>query len=79
MKISVTRVQKLGRYPPKCPFRRACAVEWFGQNGLNLGRQSPQIGTWRLTNLYVEDFWQYVLNLGTRHDYRGAIKTYRIA
>ena len=26
-KLAPRRVQKSGRYAPKCPFRRACAVE----------------------------------------------------
>ena len=64
-KISVTRVTKNDIRSVKCPFRRACAVQWFGQIR-ELG--SSVASNWHMATDYLVVGLQ---NLGTRRDSRG--------
>ena len=68
--ISDTSVTKNYMGPVKCPFRRACAVEWFGQIS-RLGSSVASI--WYMATDFGRRFvtWVYYTTWAQSRDFRG--------
>ena len=70
VKIRVTRVTKNDMGSRKCPFRRACAVEWFGQIS-RLGSSVASI--WYMATDFGRRFvtWEHYTTWAQSRDFRG--------
>ena len=70
LEMMITRVTKNDMGSRKCPFRRACAVEWFGQIS-RLGSSVASI--WYMATDFGRRFvtWEHYTTWAQSRDFRG--------